>query len=171
MDPDEVRFNFKIIRKIHTAFLRQISEAVVIRMKTIKGEDTLLNNKLEFSRCVLPELEIMMKDKIVLKKLAKETKEDIQKTELEPDPEEIKLIRKRDWDTDGHRPADKRRRTNNNKKISSHNKRNVITSYSGSTDIRLRSATEDPNDHDHVKSKDSDTKDLQQTLTTTRIRL
>ena len=76
------------------------------------GGQTLLNNKLEFSRCVLPELETVMKDRIVSRKIAEETKEEIKQIELEACPEIIKMDKKRGKNDDKHedQPNKKRRR-------------------------------------------------------------
>ena len=111
LEPSEIRFKFKVIRGISSPFLRQISEAIAIRLGTMDGEQTLLNNKLEFSRCVLPELETVMKDRIVSRKIAEETREEIKQIELETCPEVIKMDKKRGKD-DKHedQPNKKRRR-------------------------------------------------------------
>ena len=61
---EDPKFKFEVLSQIRTAFRRQISEAVDIRLRTTKGEGTLLNNKQEFSRCVIPELEVSSRDKM-----------------------------------------------------------------------------------------------------------
>ena len=62
-----VDFRFKILKRFKSPFQRQIAEAIIIGVRTRKGEETLLNSKQEFSMCVLPELEVMMQDKIIFR--------------------------------------------------------------------------------------------------------
>ena len=79
MKPEDVKFQFRVLKKIKYPFQRQISEAISIRLRTKPEDVTLLNNKQEFSRCVLPEIEVTMKDKIVSQNLSKEVSADIDK--------------------------------------------------------------------------------------------
>ena len=111
MDPDKVRFQFKILKKIRTPFQRQITEAVLIRLKTRENKETLLNNKQEFSRCVLPELQTTMQDKIVSQNISKEVSENMRDEDLELESEQVLNNKKR------HRENHEKPKSMNNKKI------------------------------------------------------
>ena len=110
MDHRDVRFQFKIIKRIPSPFQRQIAEAINIRLRTRNGKEILLNNKQEFSRCVLPELEVCMQDRIVSQEISKEVKNNALTTRMEEDPEDDEAFgRKRDRQED-QRPQPKKRR-------------------------------------------------------------
>ena len=137
LDHKEVRFNFKVIKKIPSPFQRQISEAINIRLRTRKGKEILLNNKQEFSRCVLPELEVCMQDRIVAKEFSKEAKERaLTSKEHESEDEEV-LARKRSRLDDPKPKPRKRRRLEESNKIKNYFNFN-------STDTRTASNLEKP---------------------------
>ena len=71
---EDIKFKFKVIRKIPSPFQRQIAEAINIRLRTRKGGEFLMNNKQEFSRCVLPELEVSMQDRIMSREITEKAK-------------------------------------------------------------------------------------------------
>ena len=130
MDPGDVKFKFKILRRMKTPFQRQISEAIAIRLRTRKGKETLLNNKQEFSRCVLPELEVTMKDKIISNNISEETNKAVTERDLEAEAEETIADRKRP------RNIEERMKNPNNRRKKEVKK---ITDYMvSSTDIRFR---------------------------------
>ena len=109
-DPTKANFQFKVLRKFKTAFSRQIAEAVEIRIRTRKGEH-LLNNKQEFSRCVLPELEVTMADKLVSKKVAEEIREEVKNVGEKNDDDETVGPKKRS-NTHTYDQNNKRRKIN-----------------------------------------------------------
>lgn len=78
MKPEDVKFQFRILKKIKYPFQRHF-RSYFFRLRTKQEDVTLLNNKQEFSRCVLPEIEVTMKDKIVSQNLSKEVSADIDK--------------------------------------------------------------------------------------------
>ena len=62
-DEDRPKFSMKILKRHKSAFVRQISEAVLIEMHCEK--DTILNSKSEYNRCQLPRLSIKMGERDV----------------------------------------------------------------------------------------------------------
>ena len=48
-------FKYNVLRTHRSAFERQVSEAICIRLMKLKGIN-ILNNKKEYNRCLLPEL-------------------------------------------------------------------------------------------------------------------
>ena len=97
------------MRNFKSAFTRQIAEAIEIRLRTRRG-DFLLNNKQEFLRCVLPELETTMADKIVGKQKALEIRKEVEKrgdrdddTEKKEKPGHKRMNKEGDGDRPGKR--------------------------------------------------------------------
>ena len=62
-DEDRPTFSMKILKRHKSAFVRQISEAVLIEMHCEK--DTILNSKSEYNRCQIPRLSVKMGEKDV----------------------------------------------------------------------------------------------------------
>ena len=56
-----VKFEFSVIKRFQNAMTRQISEAVRTRQR---GEDLILNKKVVFNRCAVPELAVKFKSKM-----------------------------------------------------------------------------------------------------------
>ena len=85
-DGKEAEWKFTVKRRYNSAMYRQISEAVMIRRaEALRGKKKIkiLNNKLEYSRCILPELEVSMGGKMMIKKMNDEIREEIKKKEEE----------------------------------------------------------------------------------------
>ena len=55
---DRPTFSMRILRRHKSAFVRQINEAVLIEMHSVK--DNILNSKSEYNRCQLPRLNVKM---------------------------------------------------------------------------------------------------------------
>ena len=56
----EIRFGMKIVKAHNSAFSRQVHEAVEI---ILSKNQTILNSKQEYNRCILPKLAVQMGDK------------------------------------------------------------------------------------------------------------
>ena len=54
----EVKFRMKVVKAHTSAMMRQIHEATLIKRYT--GQKNILNSKLEYNRCILPELTVQM---------------------------------------------------------------------------------------------------------------
>ena len=61
---EEVGWTFKVIRRFQTPMYRQISEYILIRQLQGKGS-FVLNKKEEYSRSILPQLEVSIGGKMV----------------------------------------------------------------------------------------------------------
>ena len=79
--PDEVKLNwrFKVLKTIPSAMYRQI----LIRREEMKMDVEILNNKNEYSRCVLPQMEITLGGRKIAEKIPKEVQEVAKKKERE----------------------------------------------------------------------------------------
>ena len=60
-DEEKADFKWEIIKSHKSSFERQISEAVYIRME--EGKSKVLNNKQEYSRCILPQISVSYANK------------------------------------------------------------------------------------------------------------
>ena len=106
----EVRWNFTLKKTCRTAMIRQISEALEIRKaekEKRKGRSIkLLNDKQEYTRCVLPEMACTMGGKLITRKITKEIEEKRKNEErenkevekeiaIEQEDKEIEISKKR----------------------------------------------------------------------------
>ena len=79
----EIKFSMKIVKQFQSSFRRQVHEAVAISRNSGKN---ILSSKLEYNRCILPRLSVMMgcqestenanKEKVKSKKFEIEEKEE-----------------------------------------------------------------------------------------------
>ena len=70
-DTSPTKWEFKILRRFTSSFYRQLSECIHIRM--IQKEGVLvLNKKEEYSRSILPQLEVSLRGKLLNKQVSKQ---------------------------------------------------------------------------------------------------
>ena len=63
---DRIKWTFKIERRYKSAFLRQIGECILIRTRQQNGA-MIVNRKEEYSRSVLPQLEISIGGRMLVR--------------------------------------------------------------------------------------------------------
>ena len=63
---DLPRMKYKVEKRCRTALERQVREAVVIKLMARDGVN-LLNNKFEYNRCLIPEIQMTNQRKEVMK--------------------------------------------------------------------------------------------------------
>ena len=104
-------FSMKILKRHKSAFVRQISEAVLIEMHSEK--DTILNSKSEYNRCQLPRLNVKMgeNDFHMERVTVQMTETDIEQA-LE---DNNNRKRENDQPEAAHQPKSKRRKTRTKK--------------------------------------------------------
>ena len=54
-----INFKFKVLNSYRSSMERQIAETVKVKLASKRGVD-ILNNKAEYNRCLLPELEVRL---------------------------------------------------------------------------------------------------------------
>ena len=55
----QIKFKFRVLRAYRSAMERQIAETVKIKLSSKAGVE-ILNNRAEYNRCLLPELEVRL---------------------------------------------------------------------------------------------------------------
>ena len=110
----EVKIRFETHKKCQTSFRRQISEAVAIKLSTSDHNKTNINNKFEYTRCILPDIGALDPEEVE-KKREEELDEKIDRLREEvrklpqrtvegsrrkcfPDKTPDELLRRKDWE-------------------------------------------------------------------------
>ena len=79
---EDIKWLFRIERRYQTAFLRQLGECILIRCRQQKGAE-IVNRKEEYSRSVLPQLEVSIGGRMLVRRTAQEIKEKARTQESE----------------------------------------------------------------------------------------